>query len=420
MEPNLAEADATPRVLVVDDDAFNRESLSRRLSRRNFEVETAVDGQAALDALEEAEGKKAFDLVLLDVMMPGLSGLEVLQRLRQTRDAIDLPIIMATAQDASSDVVEALGMGANDYVTKPLDFPVVLARVETQIALRRAVQRTKALEKDLTRQNAELVEAARRSRREMDLAAKVQATYLPKSPAMQTRSARFDWLHRPCEALAGDSLNICQLSDEHVAFYLFDVTGHGVAASLTAVSAARLLTPADDPNSILVERANGDPLCAPGCPVSPDGVARQLNTRFAFTGETMQFLTLFYAVLHEPTRSLSYVCAGHPPPLLVRRGQPLTELETTGSPVGLQNDCESRTLQLAPGDRLLIYSDGAIEAINPSCELFGVRRLQTLVASFAPDLPPDAALEAVVSALADWRKNDPAEDDLSLLLVSVV
>lgn len=121
------------RLLVVDDNLENRDMLARRLGRAGYEITQAADGQTALGLLHD----RPFDLVLLDVMMPGLSGTDVLKRLRCERSAAELPVIMATARSASEDVVEALAVGANDYVTKPLDFPVVLARVETQLALKR-------------------------------------------------------------------------------------------------------------------------------------------------------------------------------------------------------------------------------------------------------------------------------------------
>lgn len=121
-------------ILVVDDNAMNRDMLSRRLTRRGHAVECAEDGHAALAMLEE----RGYDLVLLDIMMPGISGIEVLKRIRETRDAATLPVIMATAKGEQSDIVGALELGANDYVTKPLEFPVVLARVNVQLQLKAA------------------------------------------------------------------------------------------------------------------------------------------------------------------------------------------------------------------------------------------------------------------------------------------
>ena len=134
-----ADPDVTPpaTILVVDDNEMNRDMLSRRLERKGFSVRAAADGAGALQAV--AQG--GIDLVLLDIEMPGLSGMDVLRTLRRTYTSLDLPIVMATARTDSQDVVQALEDGANDYVTKPLDFPVVLARVEAQLRTRaRAAQ----------------------------------------------------------------------------------------------------------------------------------------------------------------------------------------------------------------------------------------------------------------------------------------
>jgi putative two-component system response regulator len=127
-------------LLVVDDDEMNRDMLSRRLSRQGHVVETAADGQQALDMIAEQD----FDVILLDIMMPGISGLEVLRLIRKSYSASELPVIMATAKGDADDVVTALKWGANDYVIKPLDFPIVLVRVQTQLEMCR---RHKALQK---------------------------------------------------------------------------------------------------------------------------------------------------------------------------------------------------------------------------------------------------------------------------------
>lgn len=120
------------RLLVVDDNEDNRDMLARRLERRGFVVETADSGEAAIALIDS----RPFDLVLLDVMMPGMSGLEVLEQVRRTYPRAELPILMATAKSSSEDVVEALRLGANDYVTKPIDFPVVVARIENHLQTR--------------------------------------------------------------------------------------------------------------------------------------------------------------------------------------------------------------------------------------------------------------------------------------------
>ena len=128
---------AVETLLVVDDNELNRDLLSRRLERKGFRVLTAMDGLQALDTIASTP----VDLVLLDVMMPGITGLDVLRAVREKRSPIDLPVIMVTAKDESTDIVEALELGANDYVTKPIDFAVVLARVQTQLRMKSGAAR---------------------------------------------------------------------------------------------------------------------------------------------------------------------------------------------------------------------------------------------------------------------------------------
>lgn len=136
-------------ILVVDDNENNRDMLSRRLQRRGYTVEVAENGQEALDQIE----KREFDLILLDIMMPVLDGIETLKLIRAKFSMNELPVIMATARNRSDDIVDALQLGANDYVTKPLDFPVVLARTRTQIALKRAHAEIKSLAQELNVRN---------------------------------------------------------------------------------------------------------------------------------------------------------------------------------------------------------------------------------------------------------------------------
>lgn len=119
-------------LLVVDDNEMNRDMLARRLERKGHTVDRADDGRHALDLI----ARNRYDLILLDIMMPGVDGVDVLRQIRDRYSVTDLPVIMVTAKDHSQDIVQALGLGASDYVTKPLDFPVVLARVQTQLRLR--------------------------------------------------------------------------------------------------------------------------------------------------------------------------------------------------------------------------------------------------------------------------------------------
>jgi DNA-binding response OmpR family regulator len=137
--------ETTPRLLVVDDVEENREILRRRFTRLGYTVTEAEDGEKALEKI----AAEPFDCVLLDIMMPGIDGLEVLRRVRQQHSEAALPVIMVTAKSASEDVVEALLMGANDYITKPVDMEIAGARVEMQLRRKRAEDASQAAYREL-------------------------------------------------------------------------------------------------------------------------------------------------------------------------------------------------------------------------------------------------------------------------------
>jgi diguanylate cyclase (GGDEF)-like protein len=147
-----SEQDACPRLLIVDDISDNRGILKRRFERRGFDVSEAESGLAAIELIENG----LFDLVLLDVMMPGIDGIETLKRIRAKKSASELPVIMVTAKSESGNIVEALELGANDYVTKPVDFAVALARVNTQISRKRAEQQVVTANEELRKANDDL------------------------------------------------------------------------------------------------------------------------------------------------------------------------------------------------------------------------------------------------------------------------
>jgi diguanylate cyclase (GGDEF)-like protein len=141
-----------PRILIVDDISDNRTILTRRFQRRGFDVVEADNGLTAIELI--AQGP--FDLVLLDVMMPGIDGIETLKRIRDQRSPSALPVIMVTAKSESTNIVDALELGANDYVTKPVDFAVALARVNTQISRKRAEQQVARVNDELRKANEDL------------------------------------------------------------------------------------------------------------------------------------------------------------------------------------------------------------------------------------------------------------------------
>jgi sigma-B regulation protein RsbU (phosphoserine phosphatase) len=401
-------------ILIVDDDELNSEGLARRLKGRGFTVTVVKSGRMAIELL----GERRFDLVLLDIMMPGMTGLEVLKLLRRADSPIDLPIIMVTAKGESEDTVEALELGANDYVIKPIDFPVVLARIRTQLALRRAVSEVTELERRLGARNKELEAAAAKlvaanepQTGGLEVAGRFQQAFLPTLPR-EVPGARFAWTFKPCRRLAGDFLNLFWLDDRHLGLGVLDVSGHGVAAALLSVTASHLL-------ARMASRPTGTDRCATGTGASlvpPAQVAAELSKHFSDAALEQPF-TFLYGTLSLDTGEFRFVSAGHPGPVHLPRGAWPVQLEVTGFPVGVGNGSyKERVVNLRPGDRLVLYTDGVTEARNADGEHFGIRRfLAALEQSRGPLL--DKSLDALLESVEGWRDDTPRHHGISILFV---
>lgn len=384
-------SDKQGHLLVVDDNEMNRDMLSRRLSRRGHTVDTAEGGQQALDMIAE----QAFDVILLDIMMPGISGMEVLETLRKTYTASELPIIMATAKSGSEDMVRALKLGANDYVTKPLNFPVVVGRVATQLSLKKAQDALKI--------------AHDRMKRDLEAAAQVQQALLPHDiPEMDSYSVA--WKYCPCDELAGDFLNVFRINEDLIGMYIVDVSGHGVPAALFAFTVSRVLSP------LARGSAPGLNAAATAAEISPIAMLTELNKLFPVETNYSRYFTLLYATLDTRSGLVRLASAGHPAPLVVHSENQAQEIEVTGNPIGLVETPEfgETTIQLNPGDRLYLFSDGLLEEFNASGEQFELDRLQESAQEHYPH-SLDESVSGIIESAAQWHGNEHFTDDVSII-----
>lgn len=224
------------------------------------------------------------------------------------------------------------------------------------------------------------------------------------------------WIYQPCDELAGDGLHIIPFDDGKVALYVLDVSGHGVASSLLSVTLSRLLSPPLDPSSILTRPAkSGDRLEI----VSPAEVAAHLNRLFPFDAATEQLTTMVYGILDMATGEYRYVSAGHPGPVHLPHGAEPVVLESDGFPIGLTDAVyEERSVQLAAGDRLYIYSDGVSEAMNPAGTQFGNARLLEAIRE-GRSQPLQDSVSHLVNEVGKWQGTERPQDDLSILAVAI-
>jgi len=287
-------------------------------------------------------------------------------------------------------------------------------RVTHFIGIQSDVTQRRLAEDALRKANEKLEQANATMQRDLAEAAEIQRAWLPHS-LPQVPGYRFAWSFRPCQELGGDSLNVLRLDRDHVGMYILDVSGHGVGAALLSASIQRWLSPVPE-HSCLFARGAGS---ASGWAIaSPAAVASDLNRRFHSEPESGKFFTLAYGVLDLRDGEFRYTTAGHPPPLRTSvdgaEACPLAH----GVPIGVLEEFEfgEGRLQLRPGDRLLLYTDGAPETTNASENLYGTERLlQNL--KLGRDSSLDDALTALMDDLREWNGSEELEDDVTLLAV---
>ena len=385
------------RVLVVDDNEMNRDILARRLSRIGLNVDTAEDGNTGLDKILTGE----YNLIMLDIMMPDIDGIEVLKRTREFFSKTEVPVIMATAKEEGADLAEALSLGANDYVTKPLDFKVVRARVDNVLGYTQAAN--------------ELSVANERMRNDLEAAARVQQSLLPDEH-VDVEGAEFMWHYRPCDELAGDGLNVFKCDDENVAMYVMDVSGHGVAAALLSVSVTHHL-------SQLIGSSDESAQCDMTAEnvVSPAWLASNLNALFPMQSVGRHYFTFVYGVLNVKTRQFCFVSAGSPGPLVVHADGTSEVHDVPAVPIGMFPDSEyiDTVIQLQQGDRLYLHSDGLYEERHPETrEEFGRDRMQQALCA-AAGAPFIVSLDKLLQSVIDWHGSEALSDDVAVMAVSV-
>jgi phosphoserine phosphatase RsbU/P len=397
MEPD----EEVVRILVVDDAHLNRVVMQRDLLKEGYQVETAESGEQAVAFLST---HPPFNLVVLDIVLPVMSGIDVLHFIRKRWSPMELPVLMASGRRGVEDVVEALDHGANDYVTKPLNMIVVMARI-------RVLLTTQALETDLQNRNQQLEEMRDRLQADVDAAARIQSTLLP-SELPEDSSCIFHCYSQPCATVGGDIFNVIPLTEHNRAIFLIDVSGHGVQAALLAVALYHMLNATAD-NSPLLDRGRRGP-------VPPAQVAERLNRQFQINRRNMQYFTMCYGILDELDGRFTYVQAGHPAPVVVRADGSVTTDRGSGMPIGLmpEPDFTTQTVQLRPGDRLYLYSDGITEAEDPEHIQYGADRLcRRLGRNIGKSL--EESVDNLVTDVRRWCGTVSQADDFSVIALEV-
>ncbi|UNK17803.1 fused response regulator/phosphatase [Paenibacillus sp. N3/727] len=337
------------RILIVDDNPTNVIIIREILKKEQYrDIVTASSALEMLDDLGIGERttdlspkRVDIDLILLDMMMPEMDGIEACRIIQQYEHLKDIPIIMVTAVGDSKKLAEALDAGAVDYVTKPINKVELMARIRLALRLKH--------EKDWHK------EREQRIKDELTLAAMVQNAVL--SSPIEEELFEVHALYQPSAELAGDLYAWYPLGDGRYGIILLDMMGHGISSSLFCMFIASVLK---DTVTTYVE---------------PEKVIQELNRRFnqLHLGDQLiqYYFTAIYVVVDTRMKRVNYVNAGHPPALFFQKDGSVMTLDQGCCPVGLFDridDMEPRSFYYEGNAHLAMYTDGILELVEGSHE----------------------------------------------------
>jgi len=381
------------KILVVDDNVNNLSVIGNVLRGLKLNVALARSGA---DAIKLAKKIKP-DLFLLDVMMPEMDGFELCTILKKESIFKDVPVIFVTAKTETEDIVKGFTVGGVDYITKPIVKQEVVARVLTHLKISNLTVELRRNVKELQMQQEQL-------EKDLIIAGQIQRQMLPQNN-LNLNGIKVSWFFEPCQTVGGDILNLIPLANNELAFYILDVSGHGVPSSLVAVSVAQVLTPLF--SSVYV--GNGAMLS------NPSSVLEFLNKQFPFH-KYGKFFTIFYGVINSETKMLTYSSGGHPPAYRIGTDGKLQALRDGGPVIGVANGVEykSQSISLNSKDKVFIYTDGVIEFENEKDEMYGEGLLQQNLTNYATDTSA-SLINSIIDSLKEFGGEKMANDDVSIL-----
>ena len=376
-------------VLLVDDQPIIGEAVRRMLAgEEGIAFHYCKDAPAALEKAAEVGPT----VILQDLVMPELDGLELVRRYRADERLRDVPVIVLSTKEEPAVKAEAFALGANDYIVKLPDRLELVARIRHHsrgyVAL---VERNEAF--------AALQASQQTLANDIATAAAYVRSLLP--PPLEAGGVRADWRFIPSAALGGDAFGYHALDADHFAVYLLDVCGHGVGAALLSVSALNAIRSEALPQTDFHE---------------PGAVLAALNKAFPMERQNDMFFTIWYGVYHLPTRKLRWAGGGHPPAVLLGPGgAPPRMLDSDGPLIGAVDGLEfdANETEVPAGARLFVYSDGAFEISRPDGSMWPFAEF--LAALSSPPAGPESPIDGLVSLIRSVARRDDFNDDFSMV-----
>jgi sigma-B regulation protein RsbU (phosphoserine phosphatase) len=376
---------ASESILLVDDNPTNLQMLFQVLEKSvGCKLLVAKNGETALTIARKTRP----DLILLDIMMPGIDGFEVCRRLKADPATLPIPVIFLSALDETADKVKGLQLGAVDYVSKPFQAEEVVARVNTHLTIHRL--------------NREVQNRRDQLEHELKVVSELQRELLPENlPSM--RGLKLAVHYDTSRYAGGDYYDVVELPDGHCGLLVADSEGHSAPATVMMAMTCALFRSCPDLHD------------------QPDKVLDFINTNLCKVNKK-SFVSALYAVYDPPRRTLRVARAGHPAPVLFRpaegkaRQLPCDGVFMMG--FDAYDQIPMTDIRLEPGDRVLLYTDGVSERFNPDQQPYGEERLCRQMEQTGAD-GPAAVIAGIVQDLEAFSEGRPADDDQTLVMAFV-
>jgi sigma-B regulation protein RsbU (phosphoserine phosphatase) len=406
--PSGAEPAFAGSVLIVDDSRLDRHILRSPLERWGYDVHEAASASEALDLCRRHD----FDIVLSDWMMPGMNGLEFCRAFKALPRRGYGYFILFTVKRSSHEIAHGLDSGADDFLSKPINPEELRARLQ-------AGARLLQMQAELSAKNSLMASTVDELQRvhdalDRDLAeARQLQTGLVRGRMADFGTGSVALMLQPSGHVGGDLVGHVPLGAQRVGLFAIDVAGHGIAAAMMAARLAGVLSSATPEGSV----TRGPDQGGQAAVLPAEQVVARLNRMVAESMRVDQYFTCIWADADLASGRVSLVQAGHPHPLVLRADGTIDRIGTGGMPVGLLADAvfEPTEVALAPGDRLLLMSDGLTEAANAQGHQLGEAGLRRILAANA-DVRGPALLDALSWEIERYTAAAIPGDDLSAVL----
>ncbi len=333
-------------VLVVEDSKVEQARMFAMLKGFGYRVLTADNGHQALEILR----KNSIGLILTDWRMPGISGIDLCREIRADPVFGQPYLLLVTGRNTKTDLVAGMDAGADDFIAKPFNGEELRVRVQAGVRILQLREQSEQHSQALTAALEREAEASRVLREDLSIAARMQREALPTGPSPFAQ-LRVGSLFRAATGVAGDGYDFFRLDNRHLAFYLIDVAGHGVAAAMLSFTISRFLSPETGAIALRAENTEGasDPQrVLPNNIVTPHQVVHALNQRFVEKSDCKHYFTMVYGVL-DVESGLGEMCqAGHPHPLIVADESKVRRLGKGGYPVGMLQEASYESVGIPP------------------------------------------------------------------------